>query len=153
MIIKSGKVVTKEKILSGFDIKCENGKITEIAENLPPCDDTLFADGMFVLPGLVDIHTHGGYGADFMDATKEAFDTALSFHMQNGTTSVLASSVTAPVESIEKMLCATRGYMKKSGGVCRVLGAHIEGPFISYKNKGAQKAEYLRVPEKTDIRL
>lgn len=148
MIIKNGKVVTKEKILSGFDIKCENGKITEIAENLPPCDDTLFADGMFVLPGLVDIHTHGGFGADFMDATKEAFDTALSFHMQNGTTSVLASSVTAPVESIEKMLCATRGYMKKSGGVCRVLGAHIEGPFISYKNKGAQKAEYLKIPSK-----
>lgn len=148
MIIKNGNVVTKNKILKGFDVKCEGGKIIELAENLPPDGETVSADGLYVLPGLIDIHTHGGYGADFMDAAKEAFDTALSYHMQNGTTAVLVSSVTAPEESIEKMLSQTREYMKNDNGVCRVLGAHIEGPFISYKNKGAQKAEYLRVPEK-----
>lgn len=148
MIIKNGKVVLADKILECADVKIENGLIVEIGENLSGGEE-FDAKNHYVLPGLVDIHTHGGFGGDFMDEDEEDYINALKFHSQNGTTSLLTSSVTAPVKSIEAMIKRTREYMKKTD-ICRVLGAHIEGPYISYKNKGAQKAEFLRVPEKDD---
>ena len=82
MVIKNGKIVTPMQILEGYDILIENGIIREIGKNL---DDgtALDAEGAYVTPGFVDIHTHGGYGADFMDCTQNAFEKALSFHLDN----------------------------------------------------------------------
>ncbi len=149
MIIKNGNVVTPDKVLFCTDIRLENGKIAEIGKELTG-GDAFDATGLLVCPGFVDIHTHGGYGCDFMDEDDAAFEKALCFHSDNGTTSLLATSVTAPVQSIMSMLKRTERFMKKEDKICRVLGAHIEGPYISLKNKGAQKAEYLRVPSKDD---
>lgn len=149
MIIKNGNIITPDKVLFGTDIKITDGRIVKIDKNLSG-DVSFDATGLFVCPGFVDIHTHGGYGCDFMDEDDNAFEMALHFHSDNGTTSILASSVTAPVESILSMVKRTERFMKKEDKVCRVLGAHIEGPYISFKNKGAQKAEYLRVPAKDD---
>ncbi len=146
MIIKNGNLVLKDEILEGADIKIEGDKIVEIGYALSGGEE-YDATGKYVLPGLVDIHTHGGFGGDFMDEDIEDYENALKFHSSSGTTSLLTSSVTAPVKSIEFMVKRTREYMKKTD-ICRVLGAHIEGPYISYKNKGAQKAEFLRVPSK-----
>ncbi len=83
-----------------------------------------------------------------MDAEDEAFDAALGFHSRYGTTSLLATSVTAPPEQICEMLSFVRKYKEKEHPICRVMGAHIEGPYISYKNKGAQHESFLRVPAK-----
>lgn len=74
-------------------------------------------------------------GEDYMDAEEDSFDKALHFHAENGTTSLLATSVTAPVEDLEKMLA---DMMKEELNGVRVIGAHVEGPYISLKNKGAQ---------------
>ena len=128
MEIKDDKIVKTGKDLSG--------------------DECIDVTGKFVMPGLIDIHTHGGFGGDFSDATRESYDKALSFHSKNGTTSLLTSSVTAPIDDILMLIDMTREYKKKENPICRVLGAHIEGPFISVKNKGAQKEEYLLCPEK-----
>lgn len=145
MLLKNGNVITENEILYGYDVEITGDTITKIGKDLSG-DDVIDVTGKYVMPGLIDIHTHGGFGGDFSDATRESYDKALSFHSKNGTTSLLTSSVTAPVEDILKLIDMTREYKDKENPVCRVLGAHIEGPFISVKNKGAQKEEYLKVP-------
>ena len=145
MLLKNGNVITENEILYGYDVEITGDTITKIGNDLSG-DEIIDVTGKFGMPGLIDIHTHGGFGGDFSDATRESYDKALSFHSKNGTTSLLTSSVTAPVEDILKLIDMTREYTERENPVCRVLGAHIEGPFISVKNKGAQKEEYLKVP-------
>lgn len=150
MVIKNGKIVTPTKILDGFDICLENGIIKEIGTSL--CDtDVLDADGLYITPGFVDIHTHGGYGADFMDGTDTAFEDALRFHLENGTTTVVPTSCTAPKESIIGFLKFAKAYRNSQARLARmVAGVHLEGPYLSVKNRGAQKEEELAVPETDD---
>ncbi len=151
MIIKNGNVVIPYEILNGTDIKITNGKIAGIGKYHPEPDEPVIdAAGLYVCPGFVDIHTHGGFGGDFMDATEEAFDNACAFHISNGTTSILATTVTVPVDQITDMLTVLRSYKNRENPTCRILDAHIEGPYISYKNKGAQHEQYLRIPDRDD---
>ena len=146
MIIKNGKVITPDEVLDGFDLRIEEGLIKEIGRSLTG-DQTVDADGAYIVPGFVDIHTHGGCGADFMDATKDAFDKALGFHLGEGTTTVVATSCTAPKDSIVRFLGFAKEYMRRSRVVA---GVHLEGPYLSVRNKGAQKEEYLAVPAADD---
>ncbi len=150
MVIKNGRIITPTQILDGFDILVEDGKIKEIGASL--CGrDTFDAHGAYVAPGFVDIHTHGGYGADFMDATDQAFETALQFHLDNGTTTVVATSCTAPRESIVSFLDFTKGYLHSRAEKSQIVaGVHLEGPYLSVRNRGAQKEEELAVPDADD---
>lgn len=151
MIIKNGAVVTPYEILKGTDVKIDEGKIVGIGQYQPCGGEAIVdADGLYVCPGFVDIHTHGGGGGDFMDACEDAFDNACAFHAKSGTTSLLATSETAPVDQITDMLSVVRDYKKRKNPVCRILGAHIEGPYISYKGRGAQHEGYLRIPATDD---
>ncbi len=148
MLIKNGRVLIGDEIKE-VDVRVCDGKISEIGKNLPTLsEEVIDAEGKYVFPGFIDIHTHGGFGGDFMDATDESFDKALRFHATYGTTSLLTSSVTSPIEAVERMLGYTRKYKAMENPVCRVLGAHIEGPYISVKKKGAQNEKYLRVPSR-----
>ena len=144
MIIKNGNIIRDNQIKYGDDLHISGNLIAEDKAG----GEIIDATGLYVCPGFVDIHTHGGFGGDFMDADKEAFDKALAFHSQYGTTSLLATSVTAPVEQVLDMLTLVREYKNREECECRVLGAHIEGPYISYKNKGAQHESFLRVPSR-----
>ncbi len=150
MVIKNGKIITPTQILDGYDLLIENGIIKEIGTSL--CDGTVLdAHGAYVTPGFVDIHTHGGYGADFMDSTAEAFETALQFYLDNGTTTVVATSCTAPRESIVSFLDFTKGYLASNPAKARIVaGVHLEGPYLSVRNRGAQKEEELAVPDTDD---
>ncbi len=145
MIIKNGNVVTSDGIVENCHVSLSGNIITSVGQCCHD-DEVIDATGMYICPGFIDIHTHGGHSGDFMDADDEAFTNALEFHSENGTTSIVATSVTAPVERIEDMLGAVRKYMHISNPKCRILGAHIEGPYLSVKNKGAQHEEYLRIP-------
>ena len=150
MVIKNGKIVTPTQILEGYDILIENGIIREIDKNLND-GIALDAEGAYVTPGFVDIHTHGGYGADFMDSTEEAFETALQFHLDNGTTTVIATSCTAPKESIVSFLEFTKKYLAATPEKAKIVpGVHLEGPYLSVRNRGAQKEEELAVPNTDD---
>jgi N-acetylglucosamine-6-phosphate deacetylase len=113
-----------------------------ISEN----EELIDAKGGWVLPGFIDVHVHGGFGADFMDADKEAYDTITKFHGKHGTTGILATTVTAPRENIYKVLSVASDYMKSKMPYAELLGVHLEGPFISRQWPGAQNPQFIVPP-------
>lgn len=120
------------------DITIENGKITAIA---PASADTVGEDcgGKTVIPGLVDIHTHGCAGYDTMDAH---FEEMSSFLAKNGTTSFLPTTMTMDYDSIRRVTEASRDVTG-----AQILGFHMEGPYIAMKYKGAQNEKFIKDPD------
>ncbi len=112
-----------------------NGRIIAIAgDDVPAPRD----DDSLVLPGFIDLHVHGGGGADVMEGNG-AIDTLARMHAGHGTTSLLATTMTAPRADIEHALADVgRAMRQRPSGAARVLGAHLEGPFISPGKLGAQ---------------
>jgi N-acetylglucosamine-6-phosphate deacetylase len=92
----------------------------------------------YILPGFIDLHVHGGGGRDVMDAG-EAVHTMTRIHARHGTTSLLATTMTAPLEDLERALAGIAdAYRSRRRGTSRVLGVHLEGPYINRGKLGAQ---------------
>lgn len=107
------------------------------------------AQGGWVLPGFIDVHVHGGFGADFMDANLEAIATITGFHSKNGTTAMLATTMTASREQLSAVLDAIDEYMQGDMPNAQLLGVHLEGPFISPVFSGAQNPAFIALPQMT----
>ncbi len=145
MIIKNANVIFPNHI-EKTSIKVEGEIISEIG-NVSNSNEFFDAEGLYISPGFIDIHTHGGMGIDFLDDVP--FDDALIFHAKSGTTSLLPTALTSPPDRIRKFSERVRQEMKISPiarGGSRILGAHIEGPYLSKKNKGAQPENCLLTP-------
>ena len=151
MLIKNGCIVLEDRIFKG-DLRINDAVITEIGEDLvSDLEETIDANGLYICPGFVDIHTHGGYGSDFMESNREAFTSALRFHTDSGTTTVVPTSCTAGKNDIVNFLKYSKEYMSApEGDIARVPGVHLEGPYLSFRNKGAQNPDFLAVPETHD---
>ncbi|MBW5447974.1 N-acetylglucosamine-6-phosphate deacetylase [Cohnella sp. CFH 77786] len=102
--------------------------------------------GGWVLPGFIDMHVHGGAGHDFMDAEDEELRAITRFHGRHGTTGMLATSMTAPRENLSRVLERVSRFIGAGMPYARLLGVHIEGPFVSLKWKGAQNPAYILPP-------
>jgi len=113
----------------------EHGKV--IAIEGAPCDPA-DNDLPYLLPGFIDLHVHGGGGKDIMEGS-EAFETITRTHVRFGTTSLLATTMTAPVEEISSVLGQLGTFCEqRAPGSARVLGVHLEGPYINPGKLGAQ---------------
>lgn len=108
-------------------------------------------DKGFLAPGFIDIHNHGALNYDFMDATQIAFDAINQYHYRHGVCAYLATTMTAPLTNIAHTLEVVANYVSKSPA--KLIGAHLEGPFLSKYNCGAQPAEYLRAPDTESLEL
>lgn len=152
LVIKNARILTPHEILKDYGVVVENGKIKDIAKSSElekDFDKIIDAQGNYLAPGFIDIHNHGNFGHDVMEATPEALDSIASFHIKNGVTSFLATTMTASKEEIERALQNIRDH-KNSDDKAKVLGVYLEGPFFSSEKKGAQAAKHLRNP---DIKL
>ncbi|MDF2926318.1 MAG: N-acetylglucosamine-6-phosphate deacetylase [Paenibacillaceae bacterium] len=105
-------------------------------------------EGFFLLPGFIDIHVHGGNGSDFMEADPAAYDKITAFHARGGTTSMLATTVTASRSSIGNVLEAAAAYRLNPMPGAKLAGVHLEGPFISPKWSGAQNPSHIVHPRR-----
>ncbi len=130
------------KIQNNCSINIENGKIVSIGDAI--YDNVIDAKNNVVAAGYIDIHTHGGYGKDCMEASKEAIETICKYHLEGGTTSFVPTTMTAPVADIQKAIDNIRNY--KNNPYARILGIHLEGPFLSKGASGAHKPELLIDP-------
>ncbi|HOX12587.1 MAG TPA: N-acetylglucosamine-6-phosphate deacetylase [Spirochaetia bacterium] len=134
------------------DLLLGEGRILRIspAGRTPPEGVVIDAEGARAASGYVDIHTHGGAGADVMDADSEGLGRIARFHLSNGTTTFLATTLTAPLDRIRAALDTVRAYR---GGGARIAGVHLEGPFLSPANAGAQEKRFLRAPDTEALRF
>lgn len=107
------------------------------------------ADG-YLLPGFVDLHVHGGAGADFMDGTAQAFRTALAAHARHGTTSCTPTTTVARHDQHIRFLELVREFRGRATGGARVLGAHIYGPYFAPDARGCHPAATVRAPTPDD---
>ncbi|MCC9076923.1 N-acetylglucosamine-6-phosphate deacetylase [Litorilinea aerophila] len=109
----------------------------------------LNAEGCILLPGLIDVHVHGAMGHDTMDATPEALAAMARFFAAHGVTAFLATTMTASAEATLAAVRAAADYCRgpQEPGGARLLGVHLEGPFISPEFPGAQRADQIRPPD------
>ena len=146
--IVGARVVTPGADLGVANVRIENGVIADVGPSVRPadCDDVVEADGLTLLPGFVDIHSHGRGGSDFCDATDAAFDTIGRGKTKDGVTSFAATGLTRPEENLAEMCCAAERYKARGeGATC--LGVHLEGPFFNASMAGAQNPAYLKLPD------
>ena len=148
LLISGARVVTPGRDLGVVDVRVEDGRIASVGSNLHrSCrDQVIEASGLILLPGFVDIHSHGRGGADFCDATDDAFAKIAAGKLADGVTSFLATGLTRPEEELAEMCrCAERYRAKGEGATC--LGVHLEGPFFNGDMAGAQNPAYLKKPD------
>ncbi len=124
----AGQILTPAGWVAGA-LRC-TARILAIEPGPAPVD-------RFVIPGFVDLHVHGGDGADCMEGA-DAVRRMAAFHARHGTTSLLATTVTAPAADLRRAMAGIAEAMRAPGPGARVLGAHLEGPFISPAALGAQ---------------
>jgi N-acetylglucosamine-6-phosphate deacetylase len=128
-----------------------NGSICEIVDpswrqNIDDgtVDEIVDVRGMHLVPGFVDVHVHGGGGYDVMSGRVDDIVGMSRFHAGHGTTSFLATTLTADRESIELAIQSVLQAMKQGTGGAEVLGVHLEGPFINEARRGAQNPAFIR---------
>ena len=149
MIIRNALVYGEDKTFSRLDIRIEEDVFTEICPSLAPSENesVLDADGLYAIPGLIDIHFHGCMGHDFCDGTVEAIDAITRYEASCGVTSVCPATMTVSPESLVQVMDAARTYNESPArpGRASLVGINMEGPFISEAKKGAQAAEHIRL--------
>jgi N-acetylglucosamine-6-phosphate deacetylase len=154
--IQGGTIITPETTLSDSVVIIEDGRISAIEPRLSltpdPIDtEVITAEGMFVMPGLIDIHVHGSAGSDTMDATPAALTEMSVFFLRHGVTSFLATTISQSTEKMNRAIENISQFMANPSGA-RPLGIHLEGPYLSRAFRGAHPSDLLRNPDPKEYR-
>jgi len=149
MLIKNGQVITLQGILNKATIFIADGKIAKIAEDNFDVANCKIVDatGLYVSPGFIDIHVHGGNGSDTMDGTVEDIHNIAIFHAHGGTTSMLPTTASDSLERLLGAICSVREAKSKGNAGVRILGVHLEGPYFNLNKKGCHKESEVRNPK------
>src|SRR3954447_21788130 len=141
MIFSNARLILPDGIRDGLELVVSKGKIVEIRER--SAGDATDLQGNYLAPGFIDLHIHGALGRDTMEGSPDAFRTICDYHASGGSTSLVLTTVTAPVSEIVEVLRAVRS---STASLRQIAGVHLEGPFISKARAGAQRAEFIRDP-------
>lgn len=141
MLIKNAKVFVGKEFVDG-DVRF--GSTIEAVGTLEGTAD-YDAAGCYVIPGLVDIHTHGAMGEDFSDGNPAGMQPMADYYAAHGVTSFLATTMTLKEETLTPAMHTIRDFKRQGGAKC--AGIHLEGPFLCYAKRGAQAAENLHKPD------
>lgn len=128
MIIGNAKVFL-DGSFQDASVTIENGRITAIGELDIPCD--MDAGGRYLVPGFVDIHTHGAMNEDFSDGKPEGLQKMARYYAANGVTAFLATTMTLKEETLLPAMETIGGFVRPENGA-KCAGIHLEGPFLSY---------------------
>ncbi len=143
MVIKiSGGIVIADGKEINSNLYIKDDKIYCITPDDLPFDEEIKAEGRYVAPGFVEIHTHGAAGYDFLDNTKEAYIKIARAHAQHGTTSLLPTITSSDTQGMLDSIDVFES-VGETGGA-NLLGIHFEGPYFAPSQKGAQEERFLR---------
>lgn len=157
LVLLNGTAILPDGLIENAMVVCQGGVITSVGparRKVPAGAEVIDAKGGYISPGYVDIHVHGGAGADFMDGTVEAVRTACQAHARHGTTTLFPTTTTGSPAQIEAMLAACANVQKnhsvKDGAV--IAGVHLYGPFFAEDKVGCHSAEGRRSPTEAEYR-
>ena len=145
MIIRNGNVFQEDGSYRKMDLYVENGRIVSSEEEVSDKEE-IDASGLKVLPGLVDIHSHGAVGHDFSDADATGLKKILKYEKAHGITSYCPTSMTLPMEQLIRIF-ASATEVEQDDSCARIVGLNMEGPFLDPAKKGAHVEEYIRKPD------
>lgn len=146
--IKSNKIILENELISGY-VYFEDGTITEVSDRELYCDKEYDMTDLYVSAGFIDIHTHGAGGYDFINSCDDVI-RGCNFHLLHGTTSICPTISAAAIANMENGLIAVEKAMKSDCLKANIIGAHLEGPYLSAKQCGAQCTEFITPPISED---
>ena len=146
MNYKNANIYTEQFRFECGAFSVENGRFCRVLGEA--AEDAVDLLGAYVLPGLIDVHTHGNSGADFSDGNAAGVEKMARYMAKNGVTSFAPASMTLPYETLEKAFASARAFVDaRPSDAAALRGIQMEGPFFSEKKKGAQNGAYLRNPD------
>jgi N-acetylglucosamine-6-phosphate deacetylase len=148
MILTNARLIFPDAVRDGLEVVVQDGQITAIREQSAAAtraESVVDLHGNYLAPGFIDVHVHGAIGRDTMEGSAEAFRAICDFHARGGTTSLLLTTATAPIEKLMQVLSAVR---ECRSSISTIAGVHVEGPFISKAKCGAQRAEFIQHPSR-----
>ena len=147
-LFRNGTVILEDRALERGEVSVAAGRIEAVRESPGSAAGVEVIDlqGGYLVPGYVDLHVHGGAGADFMDSTENAFRTVCRAHARHGTTSLLPTTTVARHEQHLAFLDLCRRLKRDGTGGARILGAHFYGPYFAPEARGCHPAAALRPP-------
>ena len=146
MIYQNANIFTKDRQFVHGSFSVREGRFASAEEAAG--EEKIDLQGSFVIPGLIDIHTHGCAGADFSDGDPEGLRRMGDYYARHGITSFAPTSMTLTYEQLEKAFATAASYRASpEENTARLLGIHMEGPFFSKKKKGAQNGAFLKLPD------
>lgn len=156
-VIHNAMIYTPGRTIESGSLIIEDGKISailqaEAAADIGRDDVVIDARGQHLIPGMVDVHVHGGRGHDFICGDEERILEICSYHAQHGTTSLLATTLTEGREPLANAVQAVARAMHKSALGSRIWGIHLEGPYLNVERTGAQNPQHLRKPDLEELK-
>src|SRR5947208_9399171 len=137
LLFRHATLLLPDRQLDDAMLRVEAGRIAAVGTNLPDQGaEVIDLAGDFLAPGLVDLHVHGGAGADFMDGTADAFRRACQAHARHGTTSLLPTTTVARHEQHLAFLETCRRLKEEGTGGATIVGAHFYGPYFAPEARG-----------------
>jgi N-acetylglucosamine-6-phosphate deacetylase len=151
-IVTGSKIYTEAGVLDHHALVVREGKIAAVVQqDAVPTDLPVhrFSSDTHLIPGMIDMHIHGSNGADVMDGSLESLQTISQSLFKEGVTGYLATTMTETTENIERALATVKTSIEQplNPNSAAILGIHLEGPFLSYKQMGAQQGELIRAPD------
>lgn len=150
-LVKNGMILESEKMrFYNGDILVDDNKIVKISDSIEADCEVIDANGNYVVPAFIDIHTHGGMGVDFLDASVDEIGKLLNYYERLGTKTLYATTVTSSkaniLRAIRNIVSASKVYKNVT-----IAGIHIEGPFISEKQPGCHMISEIRKPTISEL--
>ena len=143
--IQNAKIVTASEVIENGCCLVQNGVVAYVGREAQGADEVIDAQGGYLVPGFIDLHCHGGNGLEFMDASESEMKAIADFHLSHGTTTMLATTLTASEAETLSAIETFQSYKNKTpNGTLK--GLHLEGPCLNAAQCGAQNVEYMKLP-------